>query len=124
MKKKFYPVGKEVIADFFDCRNFTDSSRKIKKVVLESLDVGSLHLVKYDCVRYEVQGLSVCAFLKESSLTIHTYPEWNFLSINCFTCGSEGNVEKAVEYLEEFFKPQKVNKISLNRGYNLSTFQK
>lgn len=43
------------------------------------------------------QGCSVSFILAESHLYIHTYPEFNYLTISCQTCGESVSPEKVLE---------------------------
>ena len=53
--------------------------------------------------------------LKESHISIHTWPEYNYAAIDIFVCGSTFP-DKAIEHLKDFFKPEKVEIKSLKRG--------
>jgi len=45
--------------------------------------------------QFEPQGTTAVWILAESHMAIHTYPEANFIALDIFTCGNEGNPEKA-----------------------------
>ena len=52
------------------------------------------------------QGVTVLYALKESHLSIHTFPEWNSCSINVYTCGSMDPM-LAVDCLLAHFQPER-----------------
>lgn len=64
-------------------------------------------------------GASVLALvltLKESHLSIHTWPEHGFVAIDLFTCGHKEKAEAAAKYLAEKFFPEKVQWQITGRG--------
>jgi len=48
---------------------------------------------------FKPHGLTAVWVLSESHFTIHTYPEHGYVSVDCYTCGDEGNPGKAIEAL-------------------------
>jgi S-adenosylmethionine decarboxylase len=63
--------------------------------------------------RFEPHGETVVFILSESHFTLHTYPEHNYLSIDCYTCGMSGNPLAPIQYLIDKLKP---------KTYKVSTF--
>lgn len=39
--------------------------------------------------KFEPQGLTGVLVLSESHLTVHTYPEYGYAAVDCFTCGRD-----------------------------------
>ena len=48
-------------------------------------------------------GVSGVIIIKESHLTIHTWPEYGYAAIDIFTCGKI-YMDKGIEYLKEHLK--------------------
>lgn len=61
-------------------------------------------------------GLTAVWVLSESHFTVHTYPEHDYLSVDCYTCGEEGNPEAAIDRLIEILAPTRFSRRSLPRG--------
>jgi S-adenosylmethionine decarboxylase len=55
-------------------------------------------LVKY----FKPQGETRLYLLSESHLTLHTYPEYNYVSIDIYTCGERGKPETITKVLQEY----------------------
>lgn len=51
------------------------------------------------------EGMSVIAVLRESHVAIHTYPEYQALFLDVFTCGKQADPEKIVSYIINELKP-------------------
>lgn len=51
--------------------------------------------------KFEPQGLSIVLILAESHLSIHTYPEYGYAAVDCFTCGSHCDPVAACNYLAQ-----------------------
>ena len=58
-------------------------------------------------------GVSGVTVLSESYISIHTWPERNFASIDVFMCGN-CDPQTAVDYLQKMLEPSSVDQ-SLNR---------
>ena len=58
-------------------------------------------------------GVSGVTVLSESHISIHTWPERNFASIDIFMCGN-CDPQTSVDYLQRILEPSSVDQ-SLNR---------
>ena len=57
--------------------------------------------------------------LSESHLSIHTWPEHNYISIDIFTCGN-CNIDLMAKLMLNYFKPEKTNITRLSRGSKIN----
>ncbi|HEY9784823.1 MAG TPA: adenosylmethionine decarboxylase [Candidatus Obscuribacterales bacterium] len=60
-------------------------------------------------------GVSGVVLIAESHISIHTFPEKGFVTLDIFSCRAF-DVEAAVDYFSSVFKPEKVDKEVLMRG--------
>lgn len=63
--------------------------------------------------RFEPAGVTAVWILSESHFTVHTYPEHAYLSVDCYTCGTEGDPAAAIAALREILPIDRL-KYSLN----------
>lgn len=49
--------------------------------------------------KFDPQGLTAVWILAESHFTLHTYPEHRYISVDCYTCGDEGDPAAAIDHL-------------------------
>jgi S-adenosylmethionine decarboxylase len=73
------------------------------------------YVFKYSGVKPEDWGLSGFVLIAESHVSIHTFPEKNFVSVDIFSC-KPFDAELASAYLEKAFEMEKVEKRVLDRG--------
>lgn len=62
---------------------------------------------------YGVSGVIVIA---ESHLTIHTWPEYGYASVDLYTCGDSCDPALAFNYLQEKFQASDSNYVEFARG--------
>lgn len=65
--------------------------------------------------QFEPHGVTGFYLLRESHLSIHTWPEHEYAAIDIFCCGSEKMALKALDLLIKWLKPKKVKKLLLRR---------
>jgi S-adenosylmethionine decarboxylase len=73
------------------------------------------YVFKYSGVRPEDWGLSGFVLIAESHISIHTFPEKNFVSIDIFSC-KDFDAEFAADYFTTAFGMTKVETNVLDRG--------
>jgi len=66
--------------------------------------------------KFSPHGVTGVVVVKESHISIHTWPEYGYASIDIFTCGNNSNPWKAYQYIVETLKPKRVQVIELKRG--------
>ena len=93
-------VGIHVLANLKGCP--TDILKKVDVVRALLNDVvleAQLNKVGEVFPQYEPEGVTGIILLAESHMSIHTWPEHNLATVDIFTCGKEGDAEKAFEVL-------------------------
>ncbi len=73
------------------------------------------YVFKYSGVKPEDWGLSGFVLIAESHISIHTFPEKNFVSCDIFSC-KEFDAEFSSGYLQKVFEMTKVEARVLDRG--------
>lgn len=73
------------------------------------------YVFKYSGLKPEDWGLSGFVLIAESHISIHTFPEKNFVSVDIFSC-KHFDSEFASEYLKKTFGMVKVESKVLDRG--------
>ena len=99
--------GKHVYGSLYECDPELLSNQEfIKKVVIEAAQVGNMTLLD---VRtwYMGPGVSVVAIILESHISIHTWPEYSFATVDVYSCGKHTDPLKAFEYIVKSLKARR-----------------
>lgn len=95
------PGGRQthVIADLWDCDEDTlRDERAIRRAMVDAVEVAGGHVVDLSFHRFPGGGVTGFVSLKESHVSIHTWPERAFAAIDVFMCG-RARPERAVEHI-------------------------
>lgn len=113
IKKKY--VGIHLIADFWHGENIEDP-KKIKEILLGAVKASNNTLLKIATHKFQPQGITGFVLLAESHIAIHSWPEFNYMAIDIYTCGDKASPDKALEYLRKELKPKKLKVRKIKRG--------
>ncbi|MCD7899538.1 MAG: adenosylmethionine decarboxylase [Bacteroides sp.] len=115
MKKHLFK-GSHILAEFYGVSNtsyFDDSA------LCTCLEYGcqkaNVTLLKYDYSMFDNGGYTAFALLEESHISIHTYPEYQAIFLDVFTCGNT-NTRMIVDILEEYYQPTDKKVQIIERG--------
>lgn len=105
---KSSPIGHEFTITIFGVdKTFLNNSKRIKKILEDSTREENYKILHSFGYKFSEQGASVMVMISESHLCAHTYPEYNCLVINFYTCRGENDGIKCVEYLRKNIKHSK-----------------
>jgi len=112
-----FKMGIHVIAEFIgvDPKKISrvEETRKILDRVISK---SGLRCISSSFHQFEPYGVSAVYLLRESHLSVHTWPEYGYIALDIFTCGSEGDALKAYELMVEEFKPKFIEKQVIRRN--------
>jgi len=122
-------VGKHVILDLHEVNsntlqsitseNFNIFNHFIEYVLSTSnitLLAKNVHFFDLIVENKKINGAFTALYLLgESHLSIHTWPERNFIAIDIFTCG-ECDVHSVAERISIYFEPKEKNITTISRG--------
>ena len=113
----FSTFGRHVVGDFHGVSGEVLNDRKLlREILYEAAKACGATVVAESFAQFEPQGVTGVLVLAESHLSIHTYPEHGFCAIDCYTCGTEVDPQKAYNYLIKKLRPQKAYRRGLERG--------
>ncbi len=114
--------GPHLMLDLYDC-----NKKKLKDVqfiykFLDSLPglIGMTKIMPPYTFAYsgkvkEDWGVSGVVLIAESHISVHTFPEKGYLSLDIFSC-NDFDVDEASEYIINAFEAKRVERHFLNRG--------
>ena len=103
-KNKPAEVGTHIIADFWGVESI-DDEKEIEEILKKSAEESGSHLLDINIYKFDPQGITGVAILAESHISIHTWPEREYIAVDAFTCGAHTDPRKAINCLRDSFKP-------------------
>ena len=110
-------LGRHALIDIYDVKKEElDNILLMENLMKESVKEANLTAVDSRFFKFEPYGLSGVVFLKESHVAVHTWPEYNFLSVDAFTCGTNMNPEEVCIIIAKKLNSKNYNIRKFDRG--------
>ena len=118
--------GKHIIAELSECTNLSsfDDCEQMQSLLRRSAEAGRATVLKTESHKFSPQGVSGLAFLAESHVSIHAYPEYGYASVDCYTCGDKVDTDAIFRNLAEELGAQHTHVTVLHRGLRFGTLFK
>ena len=115
MKEK----GTQTCIDLFGCKEeLLNDSSFLKNMIEEAIVKSDFILVEpIRMHKFNPQGVTGYALLSSSHIAIHTWPEYNFASIDVFACDSRKKVNIALRTMLKRLNPDKIKSLNFSRGF-------
>jgi len=113
--KKNTQVGIHLIADFWYGK-IIEKEKEIKQILIGAVKKANCLPLEIAIHKFEPQGITGVILLEESHISIHTWPEKNFVAVDIYTCGDKSMPEMALDFLKKEFQPQKIKIKRVQRG--------
>jgi len=105
-------LGRHVLVEFYGCPSeIIENNKLIEKVMNEAADYAGATIVESVFHHFNPYGVSGAVIIAESHLTIHTWPEYGYASVDIYTCGDSVSPWKAAEYLSEKLKANRTESL-------------
>ena len=108
-------IGRHIILEMWGCQNLesVETAEHALRDMVQALDV---HLLDLKVYPFSPVGVTGMAIVSESHLVIHTWPEYGYAAVDVFTCGAPRDPQDALAVLRQYFKPEHVTIMEINRG--------
>ncbi len=92
-------IGRHVYGEAYNCDpEVLSNEEKLEEIIRGAARIGGFTLL--DVKAWKIHpGVSVVGIVLESHISIHTWPEHRFATIDVYTCGSEGDPIAAYRYI-------------------------
>ena len=115
--RKVLVYGKHVVGNLYDCNDSKLSDVAfLLNVVRHAAREGNMTLLDIKTWKIGL-GVSVVGIVLESHISIHTWPEYRFATVDVYSCGAHTNPEKAFEYIACSLEARRVEKRVMTRNY-------
>lgn len=113
--KVYDTTGKLVISDVWLQTNIDNLT--LYNLIEESIKLSGMTIMNKKEQKFEpYDGVTTIWILSESHFSLHTYPEHNYISMDCYTCGELANPELAIKYILDGLKIRKYKTQIITRG--------
>ena len=113
-KKQIY-AGKHILLDLWGVK-FDNSVTTLKKIIKNAVKLSGATMLHIHLHRFgKEQGISGVAVLAESHISVHTWPERDYIAFDIFMCG-DTRPEASATYLIKKLKPKKEILKKIKRG--------
>ncbi|MRG87666.1 adenosylmethionine decarboxylase [Salinibacillus xinjiangensis] len=110
-------MGRHVIAELWHCN--TDKLNDISLIeqifVNAALKAGA-EVREVAFHKFAPHGVSGVVIISESHLTIHSFPEHSYASIDVYTCGERIDPNIAAEFIADALEAKNIEKVEIPRG--------
>ncbi len=110
-------LGSHLLVELFGCDS--DSLKHedgVGGAMEEAARKSEATVVAQSFHEFKPYGVSGAVIIQESHYTIHTWPEHGYAAVDLFYCGGGIAVHKAVEVLQDRFKPKRIKFLVVRRG--------
>ncbi len=108
-------AGTHLLAELWGAAPIEDSERLVR--LLHGAAVAArATVVAHAQHAFTPQGLTGVLLLAESHLSLHTWPELDYIAVDIFTCGDSTDGKAALEYLRAELQPRRMDIREVRRG--------
>ena len=109
-------IGRHVISELWGCDlTILNNVNQIEQIFVDAALRSGAEVREVTFHKFAPQGVSGVVIISESHLTIHSFPEHGYASIDVYTCGDLDPIV-AVEYIAEALNASKREHIEIPRG--------
>ncbi|MCG8326225.1 MAG: adenosylmethionine decarboxylase [Chitinophagales bacterium] len=112
-------LGRHVLLELQRCPpSILNDIQYLEQQLCQAVTEMGATLVNSNFHHFSPYGISGVVIIKESHLTIHTWPEHQYAAIDIFTCG-DINLDAGVKHLANALKAEQSEYQLIRRGINI-----
>jgi len=113
-------LGTHILLDLYGCDpGRLNDLEFLRQMSLEGVRRSGATIMGEHFKQFQPQGVSGIIIIAESHLSLHSWPEFGYIAMDYFTCGSRIDIDVAIAHFEQSLSPQKVVKSRHSRGSEL-----
>lgn len=110
-------VGRHVIADLYGCcPQLLNDSAQLLEIAMKAVNISGGTIQGHISKVFTPQGATGIILISESHFSYHSWPEYGYLAVDYFTCGSRVDTRKGIAYFVEQLQPDRYDVKQLDRG--------
>ncbi len=102
-------VGKHVYGNLYGIdKDVASNEELMKSIIVKAVKASGATLYEVHSWKFEGKkgGVSVIALVLESHVAVHTWLEYDYATVDVYTCGSHTDPWKAFNIVKEVLKPK------------------
>jgi S-adenosylmethionine decarboxylase len=117
-------MGRHVISELWGCDSEKlNDMNFIEQLFVEAALKAGAEIREVAFHKFAPHGVSGVVIISESHLTIHSFPEHGYASIDVYTCGDRIDPNVAADYISEALGATKRENLEVPRGMGPVTFE-
>lgn len=121
--KKSRTKGAHYTIDFFGCDPHQLNSLEFWKLALpQAAADANMDILHSYFHKFDPQGITGFLLLSSSHISFHTWPEYNYVACDVFSCSNDEETYKAVDCLKKFIEHKRTEVHKIKRGYVVMDF--
>lgn len=119
------PDGVHYLLEFFGCaKEQLDSLPFWKKLLSKAIADSSITVLNKHFYRFSPHGITGYLLLSASHISIHTWPEYAYVTCDVFSCGGEVETKGIVKQIKNNLTHKKTRTRKLKRGFRVCSYAK
>ncbi len=111
------PLGIHVILDLYECNpKILNDKERIEEILVNAAETANATILDKRFHEFSPQGVTGIIVISESHITIHTWPEHFYASVDIYTCGNSADPLKAAKYIIKELECKKPIMMKIDRG--------
>lgn len=109
MKNSNSPAGGyHLIAELHGCpKELLEKADKLKEILMGAAKDAGFDIVNDAFYQFEPSGATGVVVLSASHISAHTWPEFNYVALDIYSCGGADKAKKALDLCLKRFKSKK-----------------
>ncbi|WP_345243522.1 adenosylmethionine decarboxylase [Pontibacillus salipaludis] len=110
-------MGRHVIAELWDCNTEKlNDMTMIEQIFVDAALKAGAEVREVAFHKFAPHGVSGVVIISESHLTIHSFPEHGYASIDVYTCGDRIDPNVAAQYIAQSLEAKTQETVEVPRG--------
>ncbi len=112
-------IGKHFYGNLYDLdMKRMEDMEYLKKLVTDAINIAGMTLVEVKAWSFggKKGGISVIALITESHVALHIWKEYNYATLDLYTCGMESDPEKAFDHIVKGLRTKNSKKFFADRS--------
>ncbi|OYT58700.1 S-adenosylmethionine decarboxylase [Thermoplasmatales archaeon ex4484_30] len=110
-------LGRHIIAELYGVdKGLISVEEQVRKIMDKVVKEAGIETVGTLYNQFNPHGVTGIVLISESHISIHTWPEYEMVNLDIFTCGDIKKSEIAFQSFIKHFKPKSYRHYILDRG--------